>query len=139
MGVRMLVDFNHGSGCVYGRDTSAPESLVARINAHIDAALVADRDGQRPRDYLGASRIGEPCARRLVYELRQTPPDRGRAFDGRTLRIVAGLAVLSLFFVLEGNARYWALVGFVPLFTGLFRFCPAYSLIGFNTCPMKRG
>ncbi len=57
----------------------------------------------------------------------------------RTLRIVAGLAVLSLFFVLEGSARYWALVGFVPLFTGLFRFCPAYSLIGLNTCPMKRG
>ena len=39
----------------------------------------------------------------------------------RILRIVAGLAVLSLFFVLEGNARYWALLGFVPLFTGLFR------------------
>jgi hypothetical protein len=57
----------------------------------------------------------------------------------RILRIVAGLAVLSLFFVLEGNARYWALVGFVPLFTGIFRFCPAYSLIGLSTCPMKRG
>jgi hypothetical protein len=57
----------------------------------------------------------------------------------RILRIVAGLAVLSLFFVLEGNARYWALVGFVPLFTGLFRYCPAYSLIGLSTCPMKRG
>jgi len=53
----------------------------------------------------------------------------------RILRIVAGLAVLSLFFVLEGNARYWALVGFVPL----FRYCPAYSLIGLSTCPMKRG
>jgi hypothetical protein len=57
----------------------------------------------------------------------------------RILRIVAGLAVLSLFFVLEGNARYWALVGFVPLFTGIFRYCPAYSLIGLSTCPMKRG
>jgi len=40
--------------------------------------------------------------------------------------------------VLEGNARYWALLGFVPLFTGVFRYCPAYSLIGVNTCPMKR-
>jgi hypothetical protein len=56
----------------------------------------------------------------------------------RTLRIVAGLAVLSLLFVLEGSARYWGLVGFVPLLTGIFRFCPAYSLIGLNTCPMKR-
>ena len=57
----------------------------------------------------------------------------------RILRVVAGLALLSLFFVLEGNARYWALVGFVPLFTRLFRYCPAYSIFGLNTCPMKRG
>ncbi len=57
----------------------------------------------------------------------------------RTLRIVVGIAVLTLFFVLEGNARYWALLGFVPLFTGLFRFCPAYTLLGVNTCPMQKG
>ena len=56
----------------------------------------------------------------------------------RILRIVVGIAVLALFFVLEGNARYWALVGLVPLFTGLFRTCPLYSVIGVNTCSMKR-
>ena len=57
----------------------------------------------------------------------------------RVLRIVVGIAVLALFIVLEGNARYWALVGLVPLFTGLFRTCPLYSVIGVNTCPMKQG
>jgi len=57
----------------------------------------------------------------------------------RTLRIVVGLVVLALFFVLEGNARYWALIGIVPLFTGIFRFCPVYPLLGMNTCPMKKG
>ena len=57
----------------------------------------------------------------------------------RVLRIMVGIAVLALFFVLEGNARYWALVGLVPLFTGLFRTCPLYSVIGVNTCPMKKG
>ncbi|HVN41611.1 MAG TPA: DUF2892 domain-containing protein [Steroidobacteraceae bacterium] len=57
----------------------------------------------------------------------------------RVLRIVVGLAVLSLFFVLEGNARYWALVGLVPLFTGVFRFCPAYTLLGVSTCPHAKG
>ncbi|MBK8062949.1 MAG: DUF2892 domain-containing protein [Betaproteobacteria bacterium] len=56
----------------------------------------------------------------------------------KILRIAAGLIVLGLFFVLEGNARYWALVGLVPLFTGLFNFCPLYSIIGVNTCPMKK-
>jgi len=85
----MLVDFNHGSGFVYGHDASAPEPLAVRINRHIDAALVAEREGQRPRDYLGASRIGEPCARRLVYEVCRTPPDPGKDFEGRALRIFA--------------------------------------------------
>jgi len=56
----------------------------------------------------------------------------------RALRIVAGLAILALFFVLDGSSRYWALLGFVPLLTGIFRYCPAYSLIGLSTCPMKR-
>jgi hypothetical protein len=56
----------------------------------------------------------------------------------RTLRIVVGIVVLALFFVLEGNARYWALVGFVPLMTGLFSFCPLYTVLGLNTCPMKK-
>ena len=57
----------------------------------------------------------------------------------RILRIVVGIAVLALFFVLEGNARYWAVVGLVPLLTGLFSTCPLYSIIGVNTCPMKQG
>lgn len=40
-----------------------------------------------PRDYLGASRIGEPCSRRLVYEFTNTPPDEDKDFDGHVLRI----------------------------------------------------
>jgi hypothetical protein len=56
----------------------------------------------------------------------------------RTLRIVAGLALLSLFFLLEGNARYWGLIGIVPILTGFFRFCPVYPLLGITTCPMKK-
>ena len=56
----------------------------------------------------------------------------------KILRIAAGLIVLGLFFVLEGNARYWALVGLVPLLTGLFGFCPLYSITGLNTCPLKK-
>lgn len=57
----------------------------------------------------------------------------------KVVRIIAGLAILSLFFFLEGSARWWGLIGFVPLFTGLFGYCPAYSLFGLSTCPMQRG
>jgi hypothetical protein len=56
----------------------------------------------------------------------------------RALRIAVGLGLLALFFLLEGNARYWGLVGLLPLATGLFRFCPAYGLFGLSTCPMER-
>jgi len=55
----------------------------------------------------------------------------------RILRIVVGLGLLSLLFLLEGNARWWGLVGLVPLAPGTFRFCPAYDLFGMNTCPME--
>lgn len=55
----------------------------------------------------------------------------------RVLRIVVGIAVLSLVFVLDGPARWWGLVGLVPLFTGLVRFCPLYAVLGLNTCPMR--
>lgn len=55
----------------------------------------------------------------------------------RTLRVLVGLAVLGLWFVLDGNARYWGLVGLVPLATGLMGYCPLYSLLGFNTCPLN--
>ena len=88
-GASVLVDLNHQSGCIYGRHADAPHPLGVRINAAIDAALTFERNGQRPRAYLGASRIGEPCARRLVYEVLHTPPDPGKEIEGRTLRIFA--------------------------------------------------
>lgn len=56
----------------------------------------------------------------------------------RVLRIAVGIVLLSLVFILEGSARYWGLVGLLPLATGLFQFCPAYSLFGLSTCPMER-
>jgi hypothetical protein len=50
----------------------------------------------------------------------------------RVLRIVVGLALISLVFV--GPQVVWGWVGVVPLLTGLFRFCPAYKLLGVKTC-----
>jgi hypothetical protein len=53
----------------------------------------------------------------------------------RILRVVAGLAILSQYFV--GLQTPWALIGLVPLGTALIGFCPAYTLLGLSTCPMK--
>lgn len=52
----------------------------------------------------------------------------------RIVRIVAGLVILSLFFVLDDPYRWWALIGIVPLATGLTRRCPAYLPFGIHTC-----
>lgn len=52
----------------------------------------------------------------------------------RIVRVVIGLALLSLLFLLNGNARWWGLIGVVPLITAAFRFCPFYRLVGLNTC-----
>lgn len=80
------IDLNHGSGFVYGRNEPAADT-AARVNAAIDAALVAADRARPPRKYLGASRIGEPCSRKLIYEYSRMPKDEGRDFDGRILRV----------------------------------------------------
>jgi len=49
----------------------------------------------------------------------------------RVLRIVVGLVLISL--AITGTTGVWAWIGAVPLATGLFRFCPAYPLLGINT------
>ncbi len=51
----------------------------------------------------------------------------------KTARIVLGLGLLSLIFILEGNARWWGLVGIVPLVTVFMSWCPAYSIFGLKT------
>ncbi|MGE6792234.1 Protein of unknown function [Pseudomonas guineae] len=56
-------------------------------------------------------------------------------FD-RALRIAVGLILIGL--SLSGVIGWWGLIGLVPLATGLFRSCPAYSLLGINTCKTKR-
>jgi hypothetical protein len=55
-------------------------------------------------------------------------------FD-RLIRIVAGIVLIAL--AAMGTIGWWGLIGIVPLATGLFRFCPAYSLFGLNTCPLS--
>ena len=83
----MVLDLNHGSGLVYGRAGDPVADTTGRINSFIDAALVLRNRQQLPRNYLGGSRIGEECARKLAFEVMHAPKDAGRDFDGGILRI----------------------------------------------------
>ena len=52
----------------------------------------------------------------------------------KAVRIIAGVGLISLFFLLRGDARWLGLLGVVPLATGLIGYCPLYSVLGWNTC-----
>ncbi len=57
----------------------------------------------------------------------------------RILRIAVGLIlILGTPQLLGYIGSNWAWVGLLPLLTGLLRTCPAYKLLGINTCPMKK-
>lgn len=57
----------------------------------------------------------------------------------RGFRIVAGIVLLALVFVLgEDGLWLWGLIGIVPLATGLMNWCPAYSLFGMSTCKVEQ-
>ena len=50
----------------------------------------------------------------------------------RAVRILAGLALIGL--AVAGTIGPWGYIGILPLLTGFTRVCPAYSLLGINTC-----
>ena len=55
----------------------------------------------------------------------------------RILRFLVGLAILSALVWYPGDAKWFGLLGLIPLGTALFRFCPLYSIFGLNSCPLK--
>lgn len=52
-------------------------------------------------------------------------------FD-RIARILVGLILVAL--AATGTVGVWGWIGVVPLVTGLFGFCPAYTLFGMSSC-----
>ena len=68
-------DFNH---------REKPPSFADTVNASIDTALVAEQAERPQRDYLGGSRLGDICQRRLQYEYLKTPKDPDAGFSGQS-------------------------------------------------------
>ncbi|MBI4664832.1 MAG: DUF2892 domain-containing protein [Nitrospinae bacterium] len=54
----------------------------------------------------------------------------------RGVRVVVGLALISLVFV--GPQTAWGWLGIIPIVTGALGWCPPYQLLGINTCKMGR-
>lgn len=56
----------------------------------------------------------------------------------RAIRIVIGLALLSMLIFAGSEWKWLGLIGLVPLITALAGRCPAYSMMGFKTCAKSR-
>ena len=54
------------------------------------------------------------------------------------VRFLVGMVLFSLATLLTGNWRWLALLGFVPLLTAAFRFCPLWAALGICTCDEAR-
>jgi len=54
----------------------------------------------------------------------------------RALRIIIGLVLVAL--AATGMVGMWGWIGVVPLLTGAVGFCPAYTLLGVNTCAIEK-
>lgn len=54
----------------------------------------------------------------------------------RVLRVVLGIVLIGL--TLLGTIGAWGWIGVVPLVTAALGSCPAYTLLGISTCPMKK-
>jgi hypothetical protein len=50
----------------------------------------------------------------------------------RALRILVGLLLIVL--AATNTVGWWGWLGVIPLATGMFRFCPAYPILGINSC-----
>lgn len=55
----------------------------------------------------------------------------------KILRIVVGIALIGL--TIMGVLPVWGYIGIVPLATGLMGWCPLYTVLGINTCPVNKG
>lgn len=51
----------------------------------------------------------------------------------RAVRLVVGVALLSLMYFLDTPNRWWLLIGLVPLGTAMFQWRPAYGPLGIST------
>lgn len=54
----------------------------------------------------------------------------------RALRVIAGIVLITM--AATETVGMWGWIGFLPLLTGVLGFCPAYSIFGLSTCPMRK-
>lgn len=62
--------------------------------------------------------------------------NRNEGTVDRALRALLGIALIAL--TLTGTIGAWGWIGIVPLATAAIGWCPLYTVLGINTCGLKR-
>ncbi len=60
---------------------------------------------------------------------------RNEGTADRALRVALGLVLIALAVTGKG---VWGYIGIVPLLTGIMGSCPLYSILGINTCSLRK-
>ncbi|MGB9679377.1 MAG: YgaP family membrane protein [Minisyncoccia bacterium] len=55
----------------------------------------------------------------------------------KIIRYIIGILLLSMLFFVSGSAKYWGLIGLIPIITAAIGFCPLYTIFGINTANKK--
>lgn len=50
------------------------------------------------------------------------------------IRVIIGILLIAL--AAANVIGVWGYIGIIPLATGLLRWCPLYTLLGLQTCPL---
>jgi len=58
--------------------------------------------------------------------------------EGTADRVVRVLVGIALVYLALTKGWWWAWIGVVPILTGATGMCPLYSLLGINTCGVKK-
>ena len=60
--------------------------------------------------------------------------------NDRMFRIILGVVILAvhyIYYLTSGNYIVWGNIGWIPLLTGLFKWCPSYLPFKINTDKKK--
>lgn len=74
----------------------------------------------------------------VTQQQGNTTTERGSKSCKRMLAASTRSLGMALIVWAIAGGPLWAWIGVLPLATGLLGWCPAYSLLGINTCPLKK-
>ncbi|MGE0190390.1 MAG: DUF2892 domain-containing protein [Steroidobacteraceae bacterium] len=64
--------------------------------------------------------------------------EKNVGYADKVVRVIIGLALLSLLFLRQDSSRWFGLIGLIPLFTVAMSWCPLYTVLGIKTCPVAK-